>query len=110
MSQFNFKGNITGNNNHFGDIYSLNSKDFTKNSERKFNKTELDLLDIIFKETSSEEERIQIIESLREIDNKCVKNDNKSFWVKIISFLPTIGKDILVGIITESLTPLLLKP
>lgn len=104
MSKFTISGNITGDNNHFGDIYYSNFKDFLKDSERIYSTTELELLEIIFKETSSEEERQQILTSLKGIDKECSAGNSEVFWKKITGFLQTIGKDILAGTIADILT------
>lgn len=108
MSKIRINGNIIGNHNHIGDNYYLYSKSFLSDSERKFTETEIELLDLIFKEAPTEEERKQILESLKEIDKQC--DNNSSFWTKVTGYLKTTGKEVLVGIITSTLTNLLLNP
>jgi len=70
MSKYKFEGDIIGNNHHFGDIHISNSDDFINNSTEKYTDTEKDLINIIFENTSTEEERKILLTNLKKVNNE----------------------------------------
>lgn len=84
MSKFNLQGaNISANSIHIGDKYVYSSaKDFLdKNNPNSFTTTEKELVKIIFYNTTSEQERQDILESLKSIrgENLTVKEEEHAF-------------------------------
>lgn len=84
MSKFNLQGaNISANSIHIGDKYEYSSaKDFLdKNNPNSFTTTEKELVRIIFYNTTSEQERQDILESLKSIrgENLTVKEEEHAF-------------------------------
>jgi hypothetical protein len=71
MTNFNFNGpvNITGNHAHVGDNHYYESPEaFYKGTPNvQYTKTEKELVELIYANKSSEEEREQILNSLRTI-------------------------------------------
>ena len=69
MSNYNFNAPINGSNHHFGDInnYATSQEFFAKNKKYDYSETERELVKIIFENTSSEEEKQQILNSLQSI-------------------------------------------
>lgn len=84
MSKFNLQGaNISANSIHIGDKYVYPSaNDFLdKNNPNSFTTTEKELVKIIFDNTTSEQERQDILESLKSIrdENLTVKEEEQAF-------------------------------
>ena len=84
MSKFNLQGaNISANSVHIGDKYVYSSaNDFLdKNNPNSFTTTEKELVKIIFENTTSEQERQEILESLKSIrdENLTVKEKEQAF-------------------------------
>jgi len=111
MSKYNFEGaKISAKNLHIGDVYNYSSsQDFIrKHKDLKLSDTEIELVEIIFTNTSSEQERQSIIESLKSI--KSGKGTDEEKQKSILSFKPLInflkdsGKKIAVNLITKILT------
>lgn len=98
MSKFNLKGaNINATNLHIGDVYNYSSSsDFiSKNANLEFTKTEKELVKIIFENTSSEEERQQILDSLKatkeEPQSKIKRNSHLELINKYYEKVKQIG-------------------
>ncbi len=92
MSKYNFGGaKISAKNLHIGDIYNYHSpQDFlSKNNELKFSDIEKELVEIIFDNTSSEEERQSILESLKSINSNEGTYEEKR--KSIFSFKPLLN-------------------
>lgn len=72
MSNFNFKGNITGSNHHFGDIYNYNSlSDFTsKIQDSNFLETNATLIQQLEETSVPEENKVELLDILFRIHNK----------------------------------------
>ena len=95
MSTININGNITGNFHHFGDNNFSNPESFIGNSGRQWTATERELVDIIFENTSSEQERKDLLISLKESDTKKKIISKPSIWKMFL-------KDLREKAITES--------
>ena len=84
-TKYNFKGaKISTKNLHIGDVYNYSSsQDFiNKHKDLKFSNTEIELVEIIFANTSSEQERQSILESLKSIKSGKGTDEEKqkSYW------------------------------
>ena len=123
MSKYNFQGtNISANSIHIGDsyVYHSPSEFFEKNNLNSFSETEKKLVDIIFENTSSEEERQSILKSLETIREENSKIEEKKYsflnFKPLIKTLKTTGERVALGLLTiflkekaDSLDPNFLK-
>ena len=91
MSKFNFQGaNISAKKIHFGDNYNyLTPHDFLTKNLKSYTETEQELVEIIYANTSSEEERRQILESLKAIRDESRSDSEKKR--SILNFKPLIS-------------------
>lgn len=108
MSKFNLQGaNISANSIHIGDsyVYSSPSDYLEKNNSPKYSETERELVKIIFENTSSDEERQNILNSLRTIRNEDSNIDDKkrSFLnlTPLLQTLKTKGSQIALNLVLK---------
>lgn len=97
MSKFNLSGAVINSTNlHIGDNYYYSPQDFVnKNTHLSLTKEEADLVNIIFNNTTSNEERYSLLESLKSLKSKeTSKEGNK---VSMLSFQSLLKQLIKIG-------------
>jgi len=97
MSKFNLSGAVINTTNlHIGDNYYYSPQDFVnKNAHLSLTKEEADLVNIIFNNTTSNEERYSLLESLKSLKSKeTSKEGNK---VSMLSFQSLLKQLIKIG-------------
>lgn len=97
MSKFNLSGAVINSTNlHIGDNYYYSPQDFVnKNAHLSLTKEEADLVNIIFNNTTSNEERYSLLESLKSLKSKeTSKEGNK---VSMLSFQSLLKQLIKIG-------------
>lgn len=115
MSNYNFNGNITGNNNHFGNVYNYRTVEefVSKNRDLKFTEADIELFRLIFDKVDSEEEKWKIINSLKSIKSGEADDTEKAYSVQLLNkFLKgvkSVANDVTVKIATEKVGDFLSK-
>jgi hypothetical protein len=90
MSKYIFNAPINSTNTHIGDNYYNSSSDFYKATPGlKYSDTEKQLVELIFERTNSEDERLQILNSLKSIkeDDGTKPEITNSYFEPIKNFL-----------------------
>lgn len=104
-NNFNFNGTVNATNIHNGDNYYYNSpNEFYKgNSQFEFSDTDKQLIELIYDKTNSEEERIQILNSLKSIkeDEAVDLETKKSHFKTITNFITSTGTSLASKLITD---------
>ena len=112
MSNFNIYNSIKGDN-HFGDIYNFSSQDefYSSTKGKDFSSTEKELLNIIFENTTSEDERKELLNSLKtfkiEPTNELVKQNHISVLNSYVEKGKKIGNEVLFQVVNTYLAQLL---
>jgi len=107
MSKITINGNITGTHAHIGDnnFYSAPRDFYKSNPNIKYTELEQELVDIIFENAPTVEERQQILNSLRTIkENEGSEGhdeSNKQNGGRIKHFLTALGTDTAAKILVE---------
>lgn len=99
MSTININGNITGDHNHIGDLYMHSKEEYLQNSSKEFSQTERELIDIIFQNTDSEEERKELLLNLQKSSEHTPPK--KSIWKPFIDKLIDKGGTVLATKIAD---------
>ncbi|MGZ5551751.1 MAG: hypothetical protein ACXWE7_13290 [Nitrososphaeraceae archaeon] len=104
-NSFTFNGNVTATNMHNGDNHYYNSPDdfYKGNSQLEFSDIDKQLVELIYDKTSSEEERLQILYSLKSIkDNETTDLDAKKNYLKSIGdFVTNTGTSLASKLIAD---------
>jgi len=102
-SKIIIKGNITGNNHHFGDnfVYGNYTQYIQTTEADNLTETEKELVKIIFENTQDEAERRKILDSLIAIkkDSITVESEQKdtlSRWAKLLSYTKKLSNEVAV--------------
>lgn len=91
MSKYKINiGSIDGDNNHIGDkiIYNTPQEFLKKHESISFTKIERELVDEIYANTNSDEERWELLESIKAIKNEDIGEEERQ--KAIISFRPLL--------------------
>lgn len=115
MTNFTFNGPINGNNHHFGDRYYNSTEEFLRDiNDLDVSDVEKELVNIIFENTSSIEERQQILNSLKAIKSgdEISGSEEDTFieYLKsLVDRLKKNGKSLGVSIVKEAITKVILS-
>lgn len=92
MSDFVFNGRIIGDGHQFGDNYFNDPQHFIKDANRKFSDTEKELIELIFDNFQSEQEKRELLESLIKLSDDPEKNISEApVWKRFIKQLTELG-------------------
>lgn len=92
MSKFIFNGEIKGYGHHFGDNYFGSSNEFVEGSNRKFSSAEKELIELIFENFQSEEDKKNLLVSLKSLSEIPERNISEvPVWRKFINHLTDHG-------------------
>ncbi|QYH37627.1 hypothetical protein GYM62_01965 [Algoriphagus sp. NBT04N3] len=92
MSKYVFNGKITGEEHHFGDNYFGSYQEFIKESKQNFSSAEKELIELIFDNFKSEEEKKDLLVSLKNLSDDPKENHSEvPIWKKFIIRLNDAG-------------------
>ncbi|MCP9754537.1 hypothetical protein EGI26_05080 [Lacihabitans sp. CCS-44] len=93
MSNFNFYGSVKGNH-HFGDTYNFSSPNefYSLNKENDFTATERELVKVIFENTTNEDERQELLTSLKKFKDEPTTPSAKDNHTSVLSGYIEKGK------------------
>jgi len=92
MSKYVFKGEIKGDGHHFGNNYFESSKEFIKSSSHKYSSSEKDLIELIFDNFQTEDEKRNLLNSLKNLSENPEENLSEiPVWKKFINQLTDFG-------------------
>jgi len=92
MSKYVFKGKIIGDDHHLGDNYFDSSLKFVNETKRKFSSAEKELIELIFDNFQSEEEKKNLLVSLKNLSEDPKENLSEApVWKKFITHLTDLG-------------------
>lgn len=104
MTNIIINGDITGSYNHIGHNYNNYNSYIVEKKELNFTETEKKLVKIIFDNTSSEEERNQILNSLENIRSEIPTKEKEKDLNQIKNFIGNLGKKLTENGLTELIT------
>lgn len=92
MSKYVFNGKVTGDDHHFGDNYFGSYQDFIKGSEQNYSSAEKELIELIFDNFQSEEEKKNLLVSLKNLSEEPEANISETpVWKKFLNRLTDFG-------------------
>ncbi|QDH77945.1 hypothetical protein FKX85_02380 [Echinicola soli] len=102
MSKIVFNGSISGVGHHFGDNFYLNPESFIQNSDKIYSKTEQELIEIIFKNFQSEDQKRELLNSLIGLSNTPEENTTQApIWRQFINQLVDLGSKEAASIVID---------